>query len=95
MSNTSELISKICITFNDGSVIELVDKIRFNRIKDGLKTASIVNNQLNEQMKLLEEKISELQSQLNKFNKEEQEMIEATWVNIYAYQENQFKNPLP
>lgn len=63
MSKTNNIVSKIAITFVDGSYIELIDAIRFVQIRDALKTASVVNNQLNEQLKELERKIEELQTE--------------------------------
>ena len=95
MSNnqTSDLVSKIAITFNDGSIIELVEQIRFIKMRDNLKVLSETNNMLNKQMKYLENTISKLQEQILKLDSENQSLIK----NGFFEEEkinNEFKNPL-
>ena len=95
MSKTSELVSKIAITFNDGSFIELVDTVRFIQIRDALRTASIVNNQLNEQSRKLEEKIRELESSNKALDEASQQLISQLNTEVVFVQPEEFKNPLP
>lgn len=95
MSKTSELVSKIAITFNDGSFIELVDTVRFIQIRDALRTASIVNNQLNEQSRKLEEKIRELESANKALDEANQQLISQLNTEVMFIQPQEFKNPLP
>ena len=95
MSKTSELISKIAITFNDGSFIELVDTVRFIQIRDALKVSSIVNNQLNEQARKLEEKIKELESINKALDEANQQFISQLNTEVVLVQPEEFKNPLP
>ena len=95
MSKTSELVSKIAITFNDGSFIELVDTVRFIQIRDALKAASIVNNQLNEQARKLEEKIRELECTNKALDEANQQLISQLNTEVEFIQPEEFKNPLP
>lgn len=95
MSKTSELISKIAITFNDGSFIELVDTVRFIQIRDALKVSSIVNNQLNEQARKLEGKIRELESTNKVLDEANQQLISQLNTEVVFVQPEEFKNPLP
>jgi cytochrome c-type biogenesis protein CcmH/NrfF len=95
MSKTSELISKIAITFNDGSFVELVDTVRFIQIRDALRTASIVNNQLNEQARKLEEKIRELELNNKALDEANQQLISQLNTEVEFIQPEEFKNPLP
>jgi cytochrome c-type biogenesis protein CcmH/NrfF len=95
MSKTSELISKIAITFNDGSFVELVDTVRFIQIRDALKTASIINNQLNEQARKLEEKIRELELNNKALDEANQQLISQLNTEVEFIQPEEFKNPLP
>ena len=95
MSKTSELISKIAITFNDGSFVELVDTVRFIQIRDALRTASIVNNKLNEQARILEEKIRELELDKKTLDEANQQLISQLNTEVEFIQPEEFKNPLP
>lgn len=92
MSKTADIVSRIVITFNDGSVIELVDSARFLAIRDGLAIASKVNNQLNEQLKILENKISELEAE----NKTLDEKLQSeVGLEFYTLAKNiEFKKPV-
>lgn len=91
--DTNSLISKIGITFQDGSFLELVDHTRLIRIRDNLKTLSEANNMLNSQMQSMERKIEELQEENKKLNDLNQLIINAPF--IVSASVTEFENPLP
>ena len=95
MSKTNDIVSKIAITFVDGSYIELVDSVRFIQIRDAVKAASIVNNQLNEQAKVLENKIVELEAENKRLDELNQQLVTQLHTETEFINPEEFKNPLP
>lgn len=95
MSKTSDIVSKIAITFVDGSYIELVDAIRFIQTRDALKVASVVNNQLNEQAKVLENRIVELEAKNKTLDELNQQLLTQLHTDVEFINPEEFKNPLP
>lgn len=95
MSKTNDIVSKIAITFVDGSFIELVDSVRFVQIRDALKTASVVNNQLNEQAKVLENKIVELETKNKTLDELNQQLLVQLHKDVEFINQEEFQNPLP
>jgi hypothetical protein len=95
MSKTNDIVSKIAITFVDGSYIELVDSVRFIQIRDAVKAASIVNNQLNEQAKMLEKKIAELEEKNKTLNELNQQLVTQLHTDVEFVNPEEFQNPLP
>lgn len=95
MSKTNDIVSKIAITFVDGSYVELVDAVRFVQIRDALKTASVVNNQLNEQAKVLENRIVELEAKNKTLDELNQQLLTQLHTDAEFINPEEFKNPLP
>ena len=94
MSETSSIVSKIAITFTDGSFLELVDTVRFVQIRDNLRIASVTNNQLNEQIKKLEQKIADLEQQNETLDNNNQALINKLH-SVEPIEPMEFKQPLP
>lgn len=95
MMNTSDLITKIDIYFNDGSMKTLVGQDRFLQIRDALKVQSDANNLLNKQAELLEARISELESKCQMLDEENKELTAQLNTEVYFVSAEEFKNPLP
>ncbi|CAB4144203.1 hypothetical protein UFOVP460_23 [uncultured Caudovirales phage] len=105
--STSDLITKIDLYFNDGSVKTLVGQDRFLGIRDALKAQSQANELLCKQAELMENTIRRLQSE-NACLKSEVERLHETgnamaeWLNeqgnyggLTDKWPKPFQNPLP
>lgn len=93
--NTSDLITKIDLYFNDGSVKTLVVQDRFLQVRDALKEQSRANEILNKQAEMLEAKIRELQAENETLRKQNQEFMQAVDdVQSIDVSEHMFRNPL-
>jgi hypothetical protein len=93
--STSDLITKIDLYFNDGSVKTLVGQDRFLGIRDALKTQSQANELLCKQAELLEERIRELESKCQTLEDLSQELISQLNTDASFVPDSHFKNPLP
>lgn len=84
-------ITKIDITFNDGSAVCMVTQDRFLRMRDVAKAQSHANQMLVKQSEVMEESIRELQAQCKSLEYELQNLI---WAPIKP-DSFPFQNPLP
>lgn len=92
---TSDLITKIDLYFNDGSMKTLVGQDRFLQMRDALKVQSDANTALNKQAEMLEAKIRELQAENETLRKHNQEFMQAVDdVQSIDISEHMFRNPL-
>lgn len=92
---TSDLITKIDLYFNDGSMKTLVGQDRFLQVRDAMKVQSDANAALNKQAEMLEEKIRELQDENETLRKQNQEFMQAVDdVQSIDISEHMFRNPL-
>lgn len=94
METPSVNITKVDITFDNGSVLNLVCQERFLRMRDAAKVHSDANNQLVQQAKALEETINELQAKCKALDEENQQYINNQFPHTYTIPPN-FENPLP
>lgn len=93
--STSDLITKIDLYFNDGSIKTLVGQDRFLGIRDALKTQSQANELLCKQAELLEERIRELEAKCQTLEDLSQELIAQLNADVDFIPVDDFKNPLP
>jgi hypothetical protein len=94
MDTPSVNITKVDITFDNGSVLNLVCQERFLRMRDAARVHSDANNALVEQAKVLEETIKELQAKCKALDEENQQYINNQFPHSYIIPQD-FDNPLP
>lgn len=93
--NTSDLITKIDLYFNDGSIKTLVGQDRFLQVRDALKIQSDANAALNKQAEMLEAKMRELQAENEVLRKQTQDLIPSIdEMQSLDISEHMFRNPL-
>lgn len=93
--STADIITKIDLYFNDGSMMTLVGQERFLAIRDALKVQSQANDMLCKQAELMEDKIRELEAKCKSLEDMTHELIAQLNTDIEFVQFDEFKNPLP
>lgn len=93
-NKTSNIVSKIAITFNDGSFIELLDQERYLKIRNEFLNLSNANNALNLLNISMEKAIEKLQKENSELDTENQYLKAILHSAEYVNIDTEFKNPL-
>jgi hypothetical protein len=93
-NKTSNIVSKIAITFNDGSFVELLDQERYLKIRNEFINLSSANNALNLLNTSMEKAIEKLQKENSELDTENQYLKAILHSSEYVNIDTEFKNPL-
>lgn len=93
-NKTSNIVSKIAITFNDGSFVELLDQERYLKIRNEFINLSSANNALNLLNISMEKAIEKLQKENSELDTENQYLKAILHSAEYVNIDTEFKNPL-